>query len=348
VHRHRQDGPFQVIVEWKSSPEFAPVEEIDLLVGVWAQGMIDGMVYTRAYDGPIANFDNSFVQPGTGKVFVETPNIPYWYDPNPQNGLFVRPTAAEAYQGSRVFTIDPAKYPVGTGVCILSDSNTARTTTTAGTGTSSRASLLGGTTATYSTTESTTKLTTSPLIATSTGGGTTTTDSNGSVVYLKKSLDSVLEDILNGVVEPWPGCIRREFQNAKRPDRMFVRAEVRNLPAPDSSAFCDDNPLSDLQPCVRRVAYTNPVWVNVEPCTSLISCATTGTVGDFSGGLTTDGGSGGSGGSTGPVTGMLGTIVGTFSTTLQMSPTTSTTTPTPTKAVTAVTSSTATFQMLTR
>ena len=120
---------------------------------------------------------------------------------------------------------------------------------------------------------------------------------------------------------------------------MFVRAEVRNQPAPDSSALCSDNSLSGLPPCVRRVAYTNPVWINVEPCTNAITCATI-TVGDLSGTLTTNPGTGGS---TGPITGTLGTIVGTVSTTLQVTPTT----PAPTKGVTAATASTATLKLMT-
>ena len=335
VHRHRIDGAFQVIVEWKSSPEFAPVAEVDLLVGAWADGVVDGMVYTRAYDGPIANFDNSYIQPGTAKVFVETPNIPYWYDPNPQNALFVKPTAAEAYQGQRIVTIDPAKYPVGIGACVTSEPTSAKKTAPS-TGTSRTSQA-----ATAATTAS---LTSTPKPPT-TGG--TTTGTGGTVVYLKKSFAQQMEDLLNGVFDPGPGCIRREFQNAKTPSRMFVRAEVRNQPAPDSSALCSDNSLSGLPPCVRRVAYTNPVWINVEPCTNVITCAA-GIVSDLSGTLTTNLASGGS---TGPVSGTLGTTVGSFATTLQVTPTTiptaTTTTPVATKGVTTAAGATTSLKLMT-
>ena len=183
---------------------------------------------------PASNLDKTFPQRGTDKVFVETPNIPYWYDPNPQNALFVDPTAAEAYYGRRSVTIDPAKYPVGIGDCIRPNSNTV-------------------------------------LMAT---GGGTTAGSEGTVVYLKPSLEKELADLANGIFEPVPACPDgREFLNATTPDRMFVRAEVRNEPAPDSNAFCSDVPHPILKPCVRRVAYTNPVWVNIVPCVSPLTCA---------------------------------------------------------------------------
>lgn len=321
IHTQTFEGPFQVIVEWKSTPEFAPVEEIDLMLGVFADEVREGMVYTRAYDGPIANFDNSHHQPGTGKVFVETPNIPYWYDPNPANPLFVIPTASEAYSGQRVISIDPAKYPVGYGVCILSNS-TAKTTSTGTSPTGSKsgaisAGLLASTaTATFSNAASTSLAgnPTASIVGSvsadrATSGGTTTTTPDGTVVYLKKSLDSILDDILNGVIDPGPSCIRREFQSATRPDRIFVRAEVRNQPAPDSSAFCTDNPLDEIPPCVRRTAYTNPVWLKIEPCTSLISCVTSGIVAGVTDVLTTDPGSAGSTGTGGTTTPTGGTTV---------------------------------------
>lgn len=131
-------------------------------------------------------------------------------------------------------TIDPAKYPVGIGDCIRPNSNTV-------------------------------------LMAT---GGGTTAGSEGTVVYLKPSLEKELADLANGIFEPVPACPDgREFLNATTPDRMFVRAEVRNEPAPDSNAFCSDVPHPILKPCVRRVAYTNPVWVNIVPCVSPLTCA---------------------------------------------------------------------------
>lgn len=287
IHRQTSEGPFQVIVEWKSTPEFAPVETINLMLGVWAEEIFEGMMYHRNYPGPIANFDNSFHQPGTGKVFVEGVAIPYWYDPNPENPLFVTPTAAEAYAGRRVITIDPAKYPVGYGVCILSNS-TGRSATSA---------------PTAPRTTATTSLATAATSSLSTGGGTTTTTPDGTVVYLQQSLDQQLDDLINGTFDPGPTCLRREFQNATRPDRLFVRAEVINRPAPDSSALCTDNPLDTIPPCVRRTAYSNPVWVDIAPCTTRIGCLSAGNVGNLTDILMTSPvGTGSTGGTTSPGT----------------------------------------------
>ncbi len=237
--RTQPTGPFKVIVEWLSTPEFAPVQDVDVMLGVWADGLLDGMVYTRSYDGPIANASNTYVQPGTGRKFVKTPNWPYWYDPT--NGkLRITVGAGEGYAGRRVLTIDPNDFPVGRDACILSEPAMK------------------------------------PMIA----GGTTTTvpTSGGTVVYLNQSLKVVLNDMANGTFDPPPQCIRREFQSARRPDRVFVRAEVRNNLLPGSTALCVSYIDESIPQCVYRQAFSNPVWVN------LMTCSTPGCI-DLAAGL---------------------------------------------------------------
>ncbi|MEZ4334937.1 MAG: hypothetical protein R3F35_24530 [Myxococcota bacterium] len=373
VYRQLYEKPLQVIVEWKSSPEFAPVAEIDLLVGVWAEELVDGMVYTRNYEGPIANEKNSFVQPGTGKVFVTTPNIPYWYDPNPANPLFIAPTPAEAYGGQRVVRIDPALYPVGQGVCVLSETTQAKQTSTSTTSSKTGTSLLGTTSLRLATSS-----TLDASAATRVSDGGTTTGTTDTVVYLRKPLNKTLDDLINGIIdEPPPTCLRREFQKAARPDRLFVRAEVRNLPAPDSNGFCAYAPLPDspLPQCVSRMAYSNPVWIEVDPCTSPIDCLIATTSVDLSNGLldagsddggssepdtgltdvavdltlgvldagTGDAGSGGSGSGSGTTTVEPGaTTLGLDATTGTLTTKTDTTSPTTTTTTTTTSSSTTT------
>ncbi|MBK7951693.1 MAG: hypothetical protein IPK00_23745 [Deltaproteobacteria bacterium] len=265
IHKHTLDGPFQVIVEWKSTPEFAPVQSINLLLGVWAEEVPEGMVYTVHDGGPHVDPDFNYRHPD-GRTFTASVNIPYWFDPNPGNPFSIVPGPTEGYAGRRVVTIDPAKYPVGRRMCI--QPNVGRTTTTA----------TGSTTSTASLTASTTLA--SAKTGTTTGG--TTTSTGGTAVPLQQSLDNQLQDLLNGVVDVFPPCTDRVFANPTRPDRVFVRAEVRNKIAPDSSALCSTIPSSALPPCVRRIAYTNPVWVKVEPCTNVLSCsanvAVTGTL----------------------------------------------------------------------
>jgi len=228
--RTQPTGPFKVIVEWLSTPEFAPVQEVNLMLGVWAQNTDEGMVYMRSYDGPIGNASNTYVQPETGRKFIKAPNWPYWYDPT-SGKLLITVGAGEGYAGRRVLTIDPNDFPVGRDACILSD----------------------------------------PVIKPMIAGGTTTTapTSGGTVVYLQQSLEVVLNGIANGDLEPpHAPCIRREFQNARRAERAFVRAHVRNNLLPGSTALCVDYHHESIPQCVYRQAYSNPVWVNLTPCSS--------------------------------------------------------------------------------
>jgi hypothetical protein len=307
IHKHIVEGPFKVIVEWKSTPEFAPVESISLFLGVWADEVFEGLVYTPHDGGPHVDPDYNYRHPN-GTIFVASPNIPYWFDPNPGNPFFIVPQAGEGYAGRRVVTIDPAKYPVGRPACDQPIS-TVRSATTTTTGAVSGRATIAGTTTLASATAGTT-----------TGG--TPTPTGGTVVYLDQSLDQQLEDLLNGVVDFPPSCTNKVFADATRPDRMFVRAEVRNGTAPDSSALCSTNPLEPIAQCVRRVAYTNPVWLRIEPCTSPYGCFANETAGNVGGGVIDGGGSGGSGGFTvNPA--VLGQVAGTLTTATGGSGTTS-------------------------
>ncbi len=284
IHKQPLGAPFKVIVEWMSTPEFAPVASINLYLGVAADEVYEGMVYTPHDGGPHVDPNYNYRHPN-GTIYVASPNIPYWFDPNPGNPFAIVPGIGEGYGGRRVITIDPAKYPVGVPGCLEPITfNSANTT---------------GTT-----------------------GGTTTT-SGGTVVYLDQSLDQQLEDLLNGVVDFPPSCNgpSKVFANPTPPDRLFVRAEVRNQLAPDSSALCSNNPQEPGRTCVNRVAYTNPVWIRVENCTSVYGCVQAPT----GGGLIDGGGSGGSGGLTvNPA--VLGQIAGTLTTTTSGFGTTSGTT----------------------
>jgi hypothetical protein len=349
IHRHTITGPFNVIVEWKSTAEFAPVEKIDLLLGVWAEEVPEGMVYTPNDGGPHVDPDYNYRHPN-GTIYSASPNIPYWFDPNAGNPLSIN-LQGRGNAGQAIVTIDPAKYPVGQPMCeqtptVVRSATTTTTGTIAGT-----ATVSAPTTAAKAGT------------ATTTGGTTTTT--TGTAVPLQQSLDKTLEDLINGTFEPFPPCPNRVFKNPTTPDRMFIRAEVRNQKAPDISTICQDPKTYALFSCgIRRTAYTNPVWVKVETCTTGSACSNE-TAGDPGGGVIDGGGSGGSGGLTvnptvagqlagtattatggsGTTTtsgGVIGTTTGTLTTATVT--TTSTTTATPTTGLTATlkTSSTST------
>jgi len=311
VHKHVLAGPFKVIVEWKSTPEFAPVESIRLLLGAWADEAPEGMVYMPQDGNPHVDPDYNY-RHANGTIYTASPNIPYWYDPNAGNPLSIPILSGEEYAGRRVVTIDPEKYPVGRRAC--SQSTAVRTATTTATRTVSGTATVSGTTTLAS-----------AKTATTTSG--TPTPTGGTVVYMDTSLDQQLEDLINGNFEMLPPpCGNKVFADPTRPDRIFVRAEVRNKVAPDTSALCSTNPLEPIAQCVRRVAYTNPVWVRIEPCTNPTGCyvnETNGGVGG-GGGVIDGGGSSGSGGLT-VNTSALGQIAGTATTTTSGTGSTSTT-----------------------
>lgn len=299
IHKHTLNGPFKVIVEWKSTPEFAPVESISLYLGVWADEVFEGMVYTPHDGGPHVDPSFNYRHPN-GTIYTASVNIPYWFDPNTGNPLFIQPGAGEGYAGRRVVTIDPAKYPVGQPACV--QPNTARSATSTAPRTIAGTAGIAGTATLASATAGTTT------------GGTPPTSSGDTVVYMQISLEQRLQDLLNGNFETLPPpCTNKVFTNPTTPDRIFVRAEVRNQVAPDTSALCSTNPLEPIAQCVRRVAYTNPVWLKIEPCTNPAGCFVNETNGGLGGGVI-DGGSGGSGGGFTVNPAVLGQVVGTLTT----------------------------------
>ena len=244
---------FRVVVEWKSSPEFAPVEWIDLYMGVFAAGHADGMVYSPWRVPAGSNVQQSdiggsrtYTDPNTHLSYTQTPSFPYWYDPT-GGTLAITPYAGEEYEGRRVVTIDLARFPVGDGVCVRKV--VAPATKTAANPRTAAAMLLASTTAGAT-------------------DGTTKPPATTTVVERQISLDVRLQQLIDGTVSfppPIP-CDAMEFQNAVHPDKLFVRAEVRNGLVPGSNMNCQDAPIGDQVPCVHRHAFTNPVWVDVLPC----------------------------------------------------------------------------------
>jgi hypothetical protein len=267
------EGPFDLIVEWKSSPEFAGVDEIDLYVGVHAEGHLDGIVWTawRPPGGDPSWHPSdiggaiTYTEPGTERRFTRTPLAPYWFDPT-ESTLAIDPYPGEEYEGRRAVRIDPAVFPVGEGNCILDPATTFFRWSG-----QRFAEDLGLAEDGFATAD--------PDLDPEPPATTTT------VAELPISPQKRLEDMLNGgVIDPPPPCKAREFQNAERADRMFIRAAVKNHKVPGSVQDCVDAPIrrtecvetvpglacvevsvEDTQ-CVYRRAYTNPVWVTLTPC----------------------------------------------------------------------------------
>jgi hypothetical protein len=254
-----------VVVEWKSTPEFAAVDWINLYIGVHAEGHIDGMMYVpwRAPQGWEGSHPSevggavTFTQPGTGKTFIRSPNPWYWYDPT-DSTLQIDPQPGEEYEGRRVVRIDPARFPIGEGMCIYENPDFFSTS----------APTLSGAMAMDPGDGS------DPFEPIDPGpvGPIDPVEPTPTVVEMKISPDKLLDQILDGVVDPPPPCDRFEFHNAERPDRMFIRALVRNRAIPGSNLDCVDAPWSDQTQCVYRQAYTNPVWVAIEPCANRLLC----------------------------------------------------------------------------
>jgi hypothetical protein len=243
VHAQAAGGPFKVIVEWKSSEEFGPVAEIKLFVGVWAPGFVhSGMVYMPSHPD-IPNYAKT-----NNTFFQPGTNRPFVKAPNLPYWYDPEPT-------SRLF-IEP-KTP--------EEAHAGKRVVTIDPG----LYLVGQ------------DVCLDYVVGGSPTGEPGPTGGSNPVPYLDTSYDEILQGQVNGSVVFQSYCGRREFQNAKRPERMFIRAEVRNgdMPGTSSECFTDDG---GTRRCAYHQAYSNPVWVNVAPCPPSV-CPIGGTQGGGSG-----------------------------------------------------------------
>jgi hypothetical protein len=78
----------------------------------------------------------------------------------------------------------------------------------------------------------------------------------------------------SGGNEPDLDCEERRFEDAVRPDRVYVRAEIRNVRAPGTPSDCSDASMVGTIPCIHRQALGNPIWL--VPAGAQLSCRRTG------------------------------------------------------------------------
>jgi len=111
-------GAIPLLVEWRSTPEFGPVTEIDLYVGSHANGTV-GQVWAPSGHGARGAADPSNVstvsyRDPTGalrKLFRDG------YVLDTTGALKVTPTAAEAYGGTRLIGLSPTAYKAFNTTC---------------------------------------------------------------------------------------------------------------------------------------------------------------------------------------------------------------------------------------
>ncbi len=99
-----------LLVEWKLTPEFGPVKNVNIYVGVQS-GTRDGMVYAPGGHGPAGAgtcTDSKYpITDANGKIYCPMPDH-YVRDPNGK--LRITPTSAEGYHGIRKIYLSPDDY----------------------------------------------------------------------------------------------------------------------------------------------------------------------------------------------------------------------------------------------
>lgn len=120
---------FPLLVEWKSTPEFGPVKEIDLEIGVFSDHYSNGWFY-RPWKHPSA--EKPFKIPGVTELWREkkTGRMIYqliqprtgsrgefkyqFADPSADTIMTLDISAAEAYAGIRKINVNPQDFPIAT------------------------------------------------------------------------------------------------------------------------------------------------------------------------------------------------------------------------------------------
>jgi hypothetical protein len=111
-------GAVPLLVEWKSTPEFGPVNEVNLYVGTFGAGTT-GQVYAPAGHGVRGQYDpsnvntTSYLEPSGAwrKIFHDG------YVLDTSGALKVVPTAGQQYGGTRLISLTPSQYKTFTGTC---------------------------------------------------------------------------------------------------------------------------------------------------------------------------------------------------------------------------------------
>ena len=231
-----------LLVEWKSTPEFGQVAEIDLYIGVFSNEYSEGWFYhPRRNQGDLEVNTLSWKNEGTGKTLyparLRTPLgdrgvfRARMVDPTDDSVMSTDIPAYQGYAGSRVIRIDPADFPVALLRQERVDTERECGSLTSGSG--SVAALRGSARANAPSGEGRT----API-------GTPTTN-----MPERPTLEGDGDLI---VVDPPDrpdigGCIIGHYEDPRIADKMFVRAELRGRKSDG----------------VIRKAFTNPIWFNM-------------------------------------------------------------------------------------
>jgi hypothetical protein len=121
----------RVVVEWKSTPEFGRLTQIDLTVNAFTRSTGLGLTYqptqagVRGSNQPIGWF--RYTYPSTAGTFYELDDHSFW---DPSGQLRIAPSYAEGYGGRRVLTLDPQLFKTartwsGAIPCMVCDNPTS-------------------------------------------------------------------------------------------------------------------------------------------------------------------------------------------------------------------------------
>ena len=284
---------FELLVEWKSTPEFGRVKTIDLTLGVFSDEHARGWIYQAwrrppgaqpgdlGYDAGDFGGNRTWVEPGSSRSFtsIGLPGargqalIPLFFDPTGDLRLAIDVPAYEGYGGQRRVFIDPNTLPVAS-------LRTERRCPSAALNTKGPGI--------YKTVDpAALKSRAEPAVASAPVDQPTHRLDRAAIIAALGSDAGFPAPIVQGevsarmrrpvgpdlapdgrVFDPGDQCpVVNLFEEAATPDRLYIRATAVNELAPGSDRHCSPHitpPTGDKRPfCVRRQAYTNPVWLEI-------------------------------------------------------------------------------------
>ncbi len=235
-----------ILVEWKSTAEFGPVNTIDLNIGSFSDAHQDGWIYqpwrgNQHVPKPSDAEDyTTFTEERSGKTLTLAHlSSPFgWrgkyrqhlYDPSNGFDMAINVHSSEKFGGIRQININPMDYAVGK----LKTTNICKQT-------QNKQPLIPFKT----NSQSASSLSTNTKNTTLTNSAKIIDDNNGPQKPVGE-IDEFAPPPPAITIDP--ACIINAVNELKRPDRMYIRAKL----------------IGEINGLLPRKAYTNPIWFNLK------------------------------------------------------------------------------------
>ncbi|MBL4673871.1 MAG: hypothetical protein JKX81_16545, partial [Arenicella sp.] len=256
---------FPLLVEWKSTPEFGPVKEIDLEIGVFSDQYANGWFY-RPWKHP--SVERPFSIPGVTEMWKEkeTGRVLYklggrefggrgrfnqqFADPTENTIMTLNISAAERYSGIRNIDINPQHFPIAAHHREHFDKQSecdAQSLPVFGLSMQVSAKTMESIVS-----HNNAKKNGRSIASPKTGGVVYRRQNDGRVEVPKVGNFNDLDYLDDGpggdYIPDGPLCSFTYFEKPAIPDRMYIRAELKG-------------PMKGVIP---YKAFTNPVWFNID------------------------------------------------------------------------------------